>query len=47
LRPLRRLIPPISGVDLSVLVLLLIIELTRQQILPWLLGVLLYGGSIL
>lgn len=47
LRPLRRLIPPIAGVDLSVLVLMLVIELTRSQIMPWLYGVLLGRGPIL
>lgn len=39
LRPLRRLIPPIANVDLSVLVLILLLQLARQ-LLPWLLGVL-------
>lgn len=34
LRPLRRLIPPIAGVDLSVLVLLLLIQFLRE-LLPW------------
>jgi YggT family protein len=37
LRPLRRLIPPIAGVDLSVLVLLLLIQFVRE-LLPWLGG---------
>lgn len=32
LRPIRRLIPPIAGVDLSVLLLLLIIQLIRQAL---------------
>ena len=37
LRPLRRLIPPIAGVDLSVLVVLLVIEIVlRQGLMPWL-----------
>ena len=35
LRPIRRLIPPIAGVDLSVLVLILGIQLLREM-LPWL-----------
>lgn len=39
LRPLRRLIPPIAGVDLSVLVLLLLIQFVRE-LLPWLGGLL-------
>lgn len=47
LRPLRRLIPPIAGVDLSVLVLLLLIQLTRSNVLPWLFGVLTGSGPIL
>ena len=46
-RPLRRIIPPIAGVDLSVMVLLLVIELSRSQILPWLYGVLMGRGPIL
>ena len=47
LRPLRRLIPPIAGVDLSVLVLLLIIWLLRDQVSWWLEAVLRGNGSIL
>jgi YggT family protein len=47
LRPLRRLIPPIAGVDLSVLVLLLIIVLVRDSVLPWLVNMLVGGGSFL
>ena len=47
LRPLRRLIPPIAGVDLSVLVLLLGISLFRDSVLPWLLNLLIGGGSFL
>jgi YggT family protein len=47
LRPLRRLIPPIAGVDLSVLILLLIIWLLRDQVSWWLEAVLLGRGSIL
>lgn len=36
LRPLRRLIPPIAGVDLSVLVALLVIQIVlRQGLMPW------------
>ena len=46
LRPLRRFIPPIAGVDLSVLVLLLVIQLLRQ-LLPWLHGVLTGTGPVL
>lgn len=46
LKPLRRLIPPIAGVDLSVLVLLLGIQLFRQ-LLPWLHGVLTGAGPVL
>lgn len=47
LRPLRRLIPPIAGVDLSVLVLLLIIWLLRDQVSWWLEGVLLGRATLL
>jgi YggT family protein len=43
LRPLRRLIPPIAGVDLSVLVLLLGITLFESRVTYWLEG-LLRGG---
>ncbi len=46
LRPLRRIIPPIGGVDLSVLVLVLLLQLARQ-LLPWLHGVLTGTGPIL
>jgi YggT family protein len=46
LRPLRRLIPPIAGVDLSVLVLLLVIWLLQTEVTYWLEGVL-RGGPIL
>jgi YggT family protein len=46
LRPLRRLIPPVAGVDLSVLVLLLAIYLVRDQVTWWLEGVL-RGGPVL
>jgi YggT family protein len=47
LRPLRRLIPPIAGVDLSVLVLLLVIWLLRDQVSWWLELMLVGRGSIL
>jgi YggT family protein len=47
LRPLRRLIPPIAGVDLSVMVLLLLIYLAQGSILPWLYGVLTGRGPVL
>jgi YggT family protein len=46
LKPIRRLIPPIAGVDLSVLLLILVIQLLRQ-LLPWLLGVLTGHGPVL
>jgi YggT family protein len=46
LRPLRKLIPPIAGVDLSILVLLLVISLMQNEILPWLESVL-RGGPVL
>jgi YggT family protein len=44
-RPLRRLIPPIAGVDLSIMVLLLIIWFARE-VSYWLEGVL-RGGPVL
>ncbi|MCX7358230.1 MAG: YggT family protein [Alphaproteobacteria bacterium] len=51
LRPLRRLIPPIAGVDLSVLVLLLLINFlsnpTHDDVLGWLEGVLLGTRGLL
>lgn len=47
LRPLRRIIPPIAGVDLSVLVLLLLIYLAQGSVLPWLYGVLTGRGPVL
>jgi YggT family protein len=34
LKPARRLIPPISGIDLSPLVVLLIIQLVKMLIIP-------------
>jgi YggT family protein len=40
LRPLRRIIPPIAGVDLSVLVLILGIQLLFLPLWWWLYGVL-------
>lgn len=44
LKPLRRIIPPIAGVDLSVLVLVLLIYFLRD-LLPWL-GGLLIGSPL-
>ena len=44
LRPLRRLIPPIAGVDLSVLVLLLLLQFLRE-LLPWF-GSMLIGSPL-
>jgi YggT family protein len=40
LRPLRRLIPPIAGVDLSVLVLLLLLQGVALPLLWWFYAVL-------
>jgi len=40
LRPLRRIIPPIAGVDLSVLVLLLVLWLLQAEVSYWLEGML-------
>jgi len=47
LRPLRRLIPPIGGVDLSVLVLLLVLQGLVRPGLWWLYGVLMGTGPVL
>ena len=46
-RPLRRIIPPIAGVDLSVMVLALIIILVRDSVLPWLVNLIVAGGPVL
>src|SRR5262249_26382832 len=47
LRPLRRLIPPIAGVDLSVLVMLLILWLLQAEVTWWLEGMLLGTRGVL
>jgi YggT family protein len=47
LRPLRRLIPPIAGVDLSVLVMLLILWLLQTEVTWWLERLLLGEGGFL
>ena len=47
LRPLRRLIPPIAGVDLSVLVLLLLLWLVQTEVTYWLEGMLLGTRGVL
>ncbi|MBY0569185.1 MAG: YggT family protein [Hyphomonadaceae bacterium] len=47
LRPLRRLIPPIAGVDLSVLVLLLILWLLQAEVSYWLEGMLTGNRTLL
>lgn len=47
LRPLRRLIPPIAGVDLSVMVLLLGIYLLQHEVSWWLERLLRGEGSLL
>jgi YggT family protein len=46
-RPLRRIIPPIAGVDLSVLILMLAIILVRDNVLPWLVNLIVAGGPVL
>jgi len=45
LRPLRRIIPPIAGVDLSVLVLLLVLYLVQHEVTWWLERLLLGQGG--
>jgi YggT family protein len=47
LRPLRRLIPPVAGVDLSVLVMLLLLWLLQAEVSYWLENLLLGRGGIL
>jgi YggT family protein len=47
LRPLRRLIPPIAGVDLSVLILLLVIWLLQNEVSYWIEGMLLGNRTLL
>lgn len=47
LRPLRRLIPPIAGVDLSVLVLILLLQAVVRPLLWWVYGLLIGQGSVL
>lgn len=47
LRPLRRLIPPIAGVDLSVLILLLAIWLVQNEVTYWIEGMLLGTRGVL
>jgi YggT family protein len=46
LRPFRRLIPPISGVDLSVMVVMFIVFFLQNTVSYWLEGVL-RGGPVL
>ena len=46
LKPLRKIIPTIGGVDLSVLVLVLVLALVRYSVLPWLV-IVLRGGPVL
>lgn len=47
LRPLRRLIPPIAGVDLSVLVLLLLLQGVALPLLWWVYNLLVGAGRVL
>ena len=46
LLPFRRLIPPIAGVDLSTMIVLIVIFILRDNVSYWLEGVLL-GGPVL
>lgn len=45
LRPLRRLIPPIAGVDLSVMVMILILWILQAEVTWWLERLLLGQGN--
>jgi YggT family protein len=47
LRPLRRFIPPVAGVDLSVMVLLLAVYLLQNDVSWWLENLLLGRGGLL
>lgn len=47
LRPLRRIIPPVAGVDLSVLVLLLAVWLLETRVSYWLQNLLTGQGPVL
>lgn len=47
LRPLRGIIPPIAGVDLSVLVVVLALQYLLRPLIWWLYGVLTGHGSVL
>ncbi len=47
LRPLRRIIPPVAGVDLSVLVLLLVLWLLQAEVSYWIEGMLLGTRGVL
>ena len=40
LRPLQRVIPPLGGVDITPIILILIIQATRNYLLPWAFGLL-------
>ena len=46
-RPIRRIIPPVSGIDLSLLVLLFIIGIVQGPLLTWIQSLFHPGGSIL
>ncbi len=47
LRPLRRIIPPIAGVDLSVLVLILVLQALVRPLMQWLYLLLIGQGPVL
>lgn len=46
LRPLRKVIPTVAGVDLSVLVLVLALSLIQTRVLWWLYGVITGRGPV-
>ena len=46
LAPVRRIIPPIGGLDFSVLIVMIFVQMVRSQLLPRLLAMLTYSPSM-